>query len=175
MSHRSRVLESCLTYEYETRIMVRVNPNTHTPVYMIHPHIHTHMCDTHTDVYMHTLEIPAGVLPCRPRAHAFSLFNTHTHAHTHTHTQAMFRHQQWITRKLHHSAEVCERLALRIVPASKQVCVCLRISVSVCLCVCVSVCICVRIAPDSKKMCVFGCACAFALCERPALRIMPAA
>jgi len=33
---------------------------------------------------------------------------------------ALFRHQQWMTKKLRHSAEVCERLALRIVPASKQ-------------------------------------------------------
>jgi hypothetical protein len=33
---------------------------------------------------------------------------------------ALFRHQQWMDRKLQHAAEVCERLTLRIVPASKQ-------------------------------------------------------
>ena len=33
---------------------------------------------------------------------------------------ALFRHQQWLDKKLKHNAEVCERLALRIVPASKQ-------------------------------------------------------
>lgn len=29
--------------------------------------------------------------------------------------------EQWMDRKLQHAAEVCERLTLRIVPASKQV------------------------------------------------------
>ena len=33
---------------------------------------------------------------------------------------ALFRHQQWMARKLEYTSEVCERLALRIVPASKQ-------------------------------------------------------
>lgn len=33
---------------------------------------------------------------------------------------ALFRHQQWVNRKLKHAAEVTERLSLRIVPASKQ-------------------------------------------------------
>jgi len=33
---------------------------------------------------------------------------------------ALFRNQQWMNRKLDHSSEVCERLSLRIVPASKQ-------------------------------------------------------
>jgi hypothetical protein len=31
--------------------------------------------------------------------------------------------EQWMNRKLDHSSEVCERLSLRIVPASKQVCI----------------------------------------------------
>ena len=34
---------------------------------------------------------------------------------------ALFRHQQWMNRKMRHNSEVCERLALRVVPASKQV------------------------------------------------------
>jgi hypothetical protein len=48
--------------------------------------------------------------------------------------------EQWMNRKLEHSAEVCERLSLRIVPASKQVCmsmyllVCTSVYQSVCKC-----------------------------------------
>jgi hypothetical protein len=33
---------------------------------------------------------------------------------------SLFRHQQWVFKSLKHSAEVCERLSLRIVPTSKQ-------------------------------------------------------
>ena len=33
---------------------------------------------------------------------------------------SLFRHQQWVFKSLKHSAEVCERLSDRIVPASKQ-------------------------------------------------------
>lgn len=41
---------------------------------------------------------------------------------------ALFRHQQWMSRKMKHNSEVCERLALRIVPASKQAAISKQVS-----------------------------------------------